>query len=117
MTVAPEAYISRTLAVFNWWTLMAAAVERCPEVDLPAVAAEADRVLLSSEPFHSSSGSSGRWRRSSATPVSLIHGEMTSCKGTRAIAGLGYLAEYTAPPASSCSVAPARSSARPTWTR
>ena len=52
MTVAPDTYISRTLAAFGWRTLPVEADDRYPEVDLPALAGRVDRVLLSSEPFH-----------------------------------------------------------------
>ena len=34
MTIAPDTYISQTLALFNWRTLPAAPTERYPEVDL-----------------------------------------------------------------------------------
>ncbi|HEU4599122.1 MAG TPA: helical backbone metal receptor, partial [Solirubrobacterales bacterium] len=97
MTVAPDTYVSRTLALFNWQTRPAECAERYPKVDLGACGAEGDRVLLSSEPFHFD-------RRHlpeveavvGGTPVSLIDGEMTSWYGSRAIAGLDYLAAYTA---------------------
>jgi ABC-type Fe3+-hydroxamate transport system substrate-binding protein len=96
MTIAPETYISRTLACFGWGTLPATASERYPEVDLVAVAAEADRVLLSSEPFHFKEKHLEEVAALVGdTPVSLIDGEMTSWYGSRAIAGLEYLAEYT----------------------
>lgn len=109
MTVAPDTYISQTLALFGWRTLPAdpePAVlirpegekmqrERYPEVDLAGFAGAVDRVLLSSEPFH--------FKREHVAEVaalvpgaevSLIDGEMTSWYGPRAIAGLDYLREY-----------------------
>jgi ABC-type Fe3+-hydroxamate transport system substrate-binding protein len=95
MTISPETYISRTLGLFNWRTVPASAEERYPQVDLTEV--EVDRVLLSSEPFHF---------REHHVPevealvpgaeVTLIDGEMTSWYGSRAIAGIDYLREYTA---------------------
>lgn len=112
MTIAPETYISRTLALFNWRTLPFAPCQpegdegrtRYPQVELVTVAGEADRILLSSEPFHFKQ----RHVEEVAalvgdTPVSLIDGEMTSWYGSRAIAGLEYLSEYTAA-AASCSL-------------
>jgi ABC-type Fe3+-hydroxamate transport system substrate-binding protein len=96
MTIAPETYISRTLSLFGWRTLPAVAAERYPQVDLASLAAEADRVLLSSEPFHFKQRHVEEV--AAAVPgaaVSLIDGEMTSWYGSRAIAGLEYLAEYT----------------------
>jgi ABC-type Fe3+-hydroxamate transport system substrate-binding protein len=101
MTIAPETYVSRTLALFGWRTLPAETVERYPEVDLATVGGEADRVLLSSEPFHfKQQHLEGVAAIVGDTPVSLIDGEMTSWYGSRAIAGLEYLADYTA----SCSL-------------
>jgi ABC-type Fe3+-hydroxamate transport system substrate-binding protein len=97
MTIASETYISRTLALFNWRTLPATAVERYPQVDLASVAAESDRVLLSSEPFHFKQRHVDEVAALLGdVPVSLIDGEMTSWYGSRAIAGLEYLADYTA---------------------
>ncbi|MGD9737372.1 MAG: helical backbone metal receptor [Solirubrobacterales bacterium] len=101
MTIAPETYISRTLALFNWRTLPARSSERYPPVDLEAVGGEADRVLLSSEPFHFKDRHAAEVAALLGdTPISLIDGEMTSWYGSRAIAGLEYLADYTA----SCSL-------------
>ncbi|HEX4107443.1 MAG TPA: helical backbone metal receptor [Solirubrobacteraceae bacterium] len=95
MSVAPDTYISRTLAAVNWHTEPADAQDPYPEVRLEAFAGRVDRVLLSSEPYHF------RERHfaevSAAVPgaeVSLIDGEMTSWYGTRAIEGMRYLAEY-----------------------
>jgi ABC-type Fe3+-hydroxamate transport system substrate-binding protein len=99
MTIAPDTYIAQTLALFNWRT--PAATVRYPEVDLAEFAGRIDRVLLSSEPFHFKQRHVGEV--AAAVPgaaVSLIDGEMTSWYGSRAIAGLDYLAEYTA----SCSL-------------
>lgn len=113
MTVAPQTYISQALALFNWQTLPADPPFICspegdkrqggryPEVDLAAYVGEVDRVLLSSEPFHFKQRHVEEVAAIvGATPVSLIDGEMTSWYGSRAIAGLDYLAAYTA----SCSL-------------
>ena len=95
MAVAPDTYISQTLALVNWHTQPLGAADRYPEVDLSAFASKVDRVLLSSEPYHF------RERHiaevAAAVPgaeVSLIDGEMTSWYGSRAILGLRYLADY-----------------------
>jgi hypothetical protein len=110
MTVAPETYIAQTLALFDWRTQPAAPPtdfcnpegdkgqgDRYPEVDLAEFAGEVDRVLLSSEPFHFKEH---HFEEVAAlvpgAEVSLIDGEMTSWYGSRAIAGLDYLAEYVA---------------------
>ena len=109
MTVGPDTYISRTLALFGWRTLPAdpepAALirpegenmqrERYPEVDLGALGGSVDRVLLSSEPFHFKQEHLAEVAALvPGAEVSLIDGEMTSWYGPRAIAGLDYLTEY-----------------------
>jgi hypothetical protein len=110
MTISPETYIAQTLALFNWHTVPRDKAcgpcspegdrgrgARYPEVDLVAVGAEADRILLSSEPFHFKQRHVAEVEALVGdTPVLLIDGEMTSWYGSRAIAGLDYLAEYTA---------------------
>ena len=68
---------------------------RYPEVDL-ADFAGVDRVLLSSEPFHFKEQHVAEVAELVlGAKVGLIDGEMTSWYGSRAIAGLDYLAEYT----------------------
>jgi ABC-type Fe3+-hydroxamate transport system substrate-binding protein len=94
MTISPETYISQTLGLFNWRTVPASTDERYPEVDLAEV--EVDRVLLSSEPFHFKEHHVPEVEALvPGAKVSLIDGEMTSWYGSRAIAGLDYLREYT----------------------
>jgi ABC-type Fe3+-hydroxamate transport system substrate-binding protein len=95
MTVAPDTYIAQTLGLFGWRTVPGEAGERYPEVDITAY--EVDRVLLSSEPFHFKQGHVAEVKALvPGAEVSLIDGEMTSWYGSRAIAGLDYLAEHTA---------------------
>jgi ABC-type Fe3+-hydroxamate transport system substrate-binding protein len=110
MTVAPDTYIAQTLALFGWRTQPSSDVvevsgairheaqpHRYPEVDLGGFAGRVDRVLLSSEPFHFKQRHVAEVEELvSGAAVSLIDGEMTSWYGSRAIAGLDYLAEYTA---------------------
>ncbi|HEY2053373.1 MAG TPA: helical backbone metal receptor [Solirubrobacterales bacterium] len=94
MTISPETYISQTLGLFNWRTVPATTDERYPQVDLREV--EVDRVLLSSEPFHFKEAHVPEVEALvPGAEVSLIDGEMTSWYGSRAIAGLDYLREYT----------------------
>jgi hypothetical protein len=105
MTVAPDTYISQTLALFGWQTQPSSFCNpvgdkgqrvRYPEVRLGDFAGEVDRVLLSSEPFHFKERHVAEVEELvPGAKVSLIDGEMTSWYGTRAIAGLDYLAEYT----------------------
>ena len=95
MTIGPDTYIARTLALVNWRTVPRASGERYPEVELAALAGTVDRVLLSSEPFHFKAEHVAEV--AALVPdaeVSLIDGEMTSWYGSRAIAGMRYLAEY-----------------------
>jgi ABC-type Fe3+-hydroxamate transport system substrate-binding protein len=95
MGVAPDTYISRTLAVFNWRTLPVDPAERYPELDLAAYAGRVDRVLLSSEPYHFKDHHIAEVSAAvGGAPVSLIDGEMTSWYGSRAIRGMGYLAQF-----------------------
>ena len=95
MTISPETYISQTLGLFNWKTVPTSTDERYPQVDLTAV--DVDRVLLSSEPFHFKEQHLAEVEELvPGAKVSLIDGEMTSWYGSRAIAGIDYLQEYTA---------------------
>ena len=100
MTVAADTYISRTLALFGWRTVGAAAGPvRYPEVALEEWAGRVERVLLSSEPFHFKQAHVEEVRELvPGAEVSLIDGEMTSWYGSRAIAGLRYLTALTAGP-------------------
>ncbi len=96
MTVSRDTYIARTLALFGWQTEPAAAAARYPEIDPADYVGRVDRVLLSSEPY----AFRDRHRAEVAAlvpgaDVTLIDGKMTSWYGSRAIAGLRYLADYT----------------------
>lgn len=97
MTVSCNTYISNTLALVNWQTLPLEAAPRYPTLDLDeAWMDDIDRVLLSSEPYRFSEKHCAELRAIPALagkPVQLIDGEMTSWYGSRAIAGLDYLAD------------------------
>jgi ABC-type Fe3+-hydroxamate transport system substrate-binding protein len=105
MTVAEDTYIAQTLALFGWQAQPHVLGSpqgdqshgvRYPEVRLSDFAGEIDRVLLSSEPFHFKPEHIPEVKELvPGAEVSLIDGEMTSWYGSRAIAGLDYLAEYT----------------------
>jgi ABC-type Fe3+-hydroxamate transport system substrate-binding protein len=105
MTIGRDTYIAQTLALFNWETQPVdlgspqgdqGLQVRYPEVDL-ADFSGVDRVLLSSEPFHFKDCHVDEVTNLvPGAKVSLIDGEMTSWYGSRAIAGLDYLREYTA---------------------
>jgi ABC-type Fe3+-hydroxamate transport system substrate-binding protein len=104
MTIAPDTYIAQTLALFGWTQPVnlgspegdQSLQVRYPEVRLSDFAGKVDRVLLSSEPFHFKPEHIPQVEELvPGAEVSLIDGEMTSWYGSRAIAGLDYLAEYT----------------------
>lgn len=110
MTVSRDTYISRTLAAVGWDTVEIGGEERYPQIALtPELLASTDRILLSSEPYAFRERHLDEIRRMQAqaesffvpTPVeepdapvkvALIDGQMTSWYGSRAIAGMKYLA-------------------------
>jgi ABC-type Fe3+-hydroxamate transport system substrate-binding protein len=95
MAVGTETYISRTLALRGWETRPTSASTPYPEVSLQDFSGEVDRVLLSSEPYHFHERHMAEVAKVvSDARVSLIDGEMTSWYGTRAIAGMRYLAAF-----------------------
>ena len=96
MAVAPDTYIARTLELVNWRTHpLSPADDRYPEVTLERFAGRVDHVLLSSEPFHFRERHVGEVAAAvRGAEVSLIDGEMTSWYGSRAVAGVRYLAAY-----------------------
>jgi ABC-type Fe3+-hydroxamate transport system substrate-binding protein len=102
MTVSADTYIAQTLALFGWTQPHVLSSPegdqrhgvRYPEVDPSSL--DVDRVLLSSEPFHFKEHHIAEVEALvPGAEVSLIDGEMTSWYGSRAIAGLDYLAEFT----------------------
>ena len=93
MSVARDTYISATLRAVGWETVPTAASDRYPEIDWRAPwVKEAGRVLLSSEPYRFRDKHVGEVARLSGRPADLIDGEMASWYGSRAAAGLRYLA-------------------------
>ena len=119
MTVSRDTYISRTLAAVGWDTMETAGTQRYPHITLsPELLAGVDRILLSSEPYAFRERDLDEIRRIQAaassffvpTPAeepevpvkaALIDGEMTSWYGSRAIAGMKYLARLRADQATS----------------
>lgn len=97
MTVSRDTYIAGTLAAVGWEQVEVNGDARYPEVDIGSMLGSVDRVLLSSEPYafrprdvaevEMMTGGSSR------PVVALIDAEMTSWYGTRAIAGMQYLAQ------------------------
>jgi len=97
MTISRDTYIARTLAAVGWDQIDVDSDARYPEVDIESLLGSVDRVLLSSEPYalrlrdvaevESMAGGGTR------LAVSLIDAEMTSWYGSRAVAGMKYLAQ------------------------
>jgi ABC-type Fe3+-hydroxamate transport system substrate-binding protein len=94
MTVSRDTYASRTLALFGLQTLPESAAARYPELkDLNVKGVEL--VLLSTEPYRFREKHRDELEIALRKPVHLIDGEMTTWYGSRAIEGLGYLAEFS----------------------
>lgn len=93
MTVSRETYIAAMLAAVGWHTLPAQAAVRYPAFDWSDFeSAKLSRVFLSSEPFRFRERHVAEVERHVSCPVLMIDGEMASWYGSRAIAGLHYLA-------------------------
>jgi ABC-type Fe3+-hydroxamate transport system substrate-binding protein len=97
MTVARDTYIAATLARAGWDTVPEVSARRYPELaEDDAAWRDADRLLVSSEPFafreRDARELASRWRK----PAQLIDGEWTSWYGARAILGLRALAQFRA---------------------
>lgn len=95
MTVSRNTYVSRTLALFGLETLPETAQARYPKLESLEIEG-VERVLLSTEPYRFTESHRDELQRQLGLPVSLIDGEMTSWYGPRAIAGLRYLARFSA---------------------
>lgn len=96
MTVSCDTYISRMLAAFGWQTWVSPHPQRYPTLDLAECHEAIDRVLLSSEPYPFRQKHIAEIiDQLPGIPVQLIDGEMVSWYGSRAIAGLRYLREFT----------------------
>ena len=95
MTVARDTYVSRTLARAGFDTLPAHGELRYPRLadDDPAWE-EADRILLSTEPYAFRERDAVPLRASTRKPVHLIDGEWTSWYGARAAQGLRALGAF-----------------------
>ena len=95
MTVARDTYVSRTLARAGLDTLPATSDRRYPALDDGNAAwRDAERVLLSTEPYAFRERDAMALRAATRKPVDLIDGEWTSWYGVRAIFGLRALARF-----------------------
>jgi ABC-type Fe3+-hydroxamate transport system substrate-binding protein len=105
MTVSRATYIAATLGRAGWDTLPEDGSARYPELAADDAAwRDAERILLSSEPYAFRERDARERAIACGRPVHLVDGEMTSWYGPRAIAGLRYLArlrgELAGPPVS-----------------
>jgi hypothetical protein len=93
MTVTRSTYVSATLARAAWDTLPVHGAARYPTLadDDPAWD-EADRLLLSTEPYAFRERDVAALREATGKPVHLVDGEWTSWYGARAREGLAALA-------------------------
>jgi ABC-type Fe3+-hydroxamate transport system substrate-binding protein len=93
MTVSRETYISAMLAAAGWDTLPEQSEARYPETDAVSPGLTLiDRVLLSTEPYRFTERHLAEAAARFGAPARLIDGEMVSWYGSRAAAGLRYLA-------------------------
>ena len=94
MTVRRDTYIAAMLSAAGWDTLPMEAPVRFPEFawDAPWLA-DIVRVLLPSEPYAFTARHLTEIGALAQRPVTRVDGEMLSWYGSRAIAGLRYLAE------------------------
>lgn len=98
MGVSRDTYIANALALVNWQVLGHREGVDYPELTLtPALLAEAELVLFSTEPYSFKEADLDEFARTQKCPrekLRLIDGEYASWYGPRAIAGLDYLAEF-----------------------
>ena len=100
MTVSRDTYIASMLAAAGWDTLPTESAARFPQFtwDAPWIG-DIGRVLLPSEPYAFSAADAREVASLSGKPAQRIDGEMVSWYGSRAIAGLRYLAALRGSPA------------------
>lgn len=93
MSISPDTYISRTLALLNWHTVPGAPQPRYPSLTADELVELApELVLLSSEPYPFREPHLAELRALiPGADIRLIDGEMTSWYGSRAIRGLAHL--------------------------
>ena len=98
MTVSRDTYIAQNLALRGWqqWqTTQTTQIEkRYPVFDWDDASLRTiDVVLLSTEPYSFTQLHAEQLQQQIQKPVKLVDGEMLSWYGSRAIAGLSYLAQ------------------------
>ena len=102
MTVSRATYVSASLALAGWDTLPEASEARYPRIaEEDAAWTDAQRILLSSEPYAFRERDVREMKERHGKPVALVDGEWTSWYGVRAIEGLAALARFRATAGSS----------------
>jgi len=98
MTVSRDTYIARMLALVNWRTVADDPENRYPTAELTEeLLSGTDLVLFGSEPFPFKETHIEAFRAefpAHGAKAEIIDAEMTSWYGSRAIAGLAYLADF-----------------------
>ncbi len=98
MTVSQDTYIARMLALVKWRTVAHDPENRYPTVELnDELLNQTDLVMFGSEPFPFKQSHIEAFRAdfpAHAAKAAIIDAEMTSWYGSRAIAGLAYLADF-----------------------
>ena len=95
MTVSRPTYVSASLALVGWDTVPAECGVRYPAIgDDDAAWRDAQRILLSSEPYAFRERDAAAMKKRHGKPVALVDGEWTSWYGVRAIEGLRSLARF-----------------------
>jgi ABC-type Fe3+-hydroxamate transport system substrate-binding protein len=95
MTVARDTYIAHMLGLIGWRQYDGPEIggaARYPQFQWsPALLADIDEILLSTEPYRFTEAHAAALARELGKPVRLLDGEMMSWYGSRAIAGMRYL--------------------------
>lgn len=95
MTVSRATYVSASLAMAGWDTVPAETDVRYPAIGEGDRAwRDAQRILLSSEPYAFRERDVAQMKERHGKPVALVDGEWTSWYGVRAIKGLKALARF-----------------------
>jgi ABC-type Fe3+-hydroxamate transport system substrate-binding protein len=95
MTVTRDTYVGATLAAAGMDVVPAIAAQRYPVVRAGEAAwRDADRILLSTEPFAFRERDRRDLAAATGKPVALVDGEWTSWYGARAAPGLRALAQW-----------------------
>lgn len=93
MSISADTYIARMLAEIGW-SVPPLGTERYPRFEWsPALLAQVDQVLLSSEPYRFTEAHADALEKQIGKPVLLVDGEMMSWYGSRALQGVRYLRE------------------------